>query len=179
MSLRSTDFLNRFLYWRILWGCNWQIPELHGKLNSPHLDELPPLMRMLILLWKPGRNLRCQLANAIERAHIHNANYDVKKKNMLVTAEDESGIHIWDLRKHKFPVKELPGHTWIWVVTCNPECNGLILSAGTDSTVNLWLAPASAGDESTSESIAESPTQQADPLHNSYGDYEDSVYGLA
>lgn len=28
-----------------------------------------------------------------------------------VTAEDESGIHIWDLRKPKSPVKELPGHT--------------------------------------------------------------------
>lgn len=28
-----------------------------------------------------------------------------------VTAEDESGIHIWDLRKLKFPVAELPGHS--------------------------------------------------------------------
>ena len=28
-----------------------------------------------------------------------------------VTAEEESGIHIWDLRKPKIPVKELPGHT--------------------------------------------------------------------
>ncbi|XVE94434.1 hypothetical protein REPUB_Repub02eG0008100 [Reevesia pubescens] len=114
-------------------------------------------------------------ANAIECAHIRNANYDVKKKHILVTAEDESGIHIWDLRKPKIPVKELPGHThWTWAVTCNPEYDGLILSAGTDSTVNLWLAPTSAGDE-TSESIAESPTQQADPLLNSYSDYEDSA----
>ncbi|XWS24585.1 hypothetical protein CRYUN_Cryun28dG0115600 [Craigia yunnanensis] len=118
--------------------------------------------------------------NAIERAHIRNANYDVKKKHILVTAEDEFGIHIWDLRKPKFPVKELPGHThWTWAVTCNPEYDGLILSAGTDSTVNLWLAPTSAVDESTSESITESPAQQADPLLNSYSDYEDSVYGLA
>ncbi|OMP03032.1 hypothetical protein CCACVL1_02616, partial [Corchorus capsularis] len=51
-------------------------------------------------------------------------------------------------------------------------------SAGTDSTVNLWLAPTSATDESISESIAEPPTKQADPLLNSYSDYEDSVYGL-
>ncbi|XVF63554.1 hypothetical protein PTKIN_Ptkin09bG0096000 [Pterospermum kingtungense] len=116
-------------------------------------------------------------ANAIERAHIRLANYDVKKKHILVTAEDESGIHIWDLRKPKIPLKELPGHThWTWAVTFNPEFGGLILSAGTDSTVNLWLASTSAGDEPTSESIAEPATQQADSLLNSYSDYEDSVY---
>ncbi|GMI83073.1 hypothetical protein like AT1G20540 [Hibiscus trionum] len=118
--------------------------------------------------------------NAVERAHIRNANYDMKKNHILVTAEDESGIHIWDLRKPKSPVEELPGHThWTWAVTCNPEYDGLILSAGTDSTVNLWMAPTSAEDEATSESIAESHAQQADPLLNSYSDYEDSVYGLA
>ncbi|KAG4147962.1 hypothetical protein ERO13_D05G256300v2 [Gossypium hirsutum] len=118
--------------------------------------------------------------NAIERAHIRNANYDMKKSHILVTAEDESGIHIWDLRKPKSPAKELPGHThWTWAVTCNPEYDGLILSAGTDSTVNLWQAPTSAEDKATSESITEPLNQQADPLLNSYSDYEDSVYGLA
>ncbi|XP_039003309.1 WD repeat-containing protein DWA2-like [Hibiscus syriacus] len=117
--------------------------------------------------------------NAIECAHIRNANYDMKNNHILVTAEDESGIHIWDIRKPKSPVKDLPGHTHLtWAVTCNPEYDGLSLSAGTDSTVNLWMAPTSAEDEATSESIAESPTQQADPLLNSYSDYEDSVYGL-
>ncbi|PPD76182.1 hypothetical protein GOBAR_DD26884 [Gossypium barbadense] len=128
--------------------------------------------------------------NAIERAHIRNANYDMKKSHILVTAEDESGIHIWDLRKPKSPAKELPGHThccltpsrkkWVkfrtWAVTCNPEYDGLILSAGTDSTVNLWQAPTSAEDKATSESITEPLNQQADPLLNSYSDYEDSVY---
>ncbi|KAK8552438.1 hypothetical protein V6N13_120838 [Hibiscus sabdariffa] len=118
--------------------------------------------------------------NAIEHAHIHNANYDMKKNHILVTAEDESGIHIWDTRKPKSPIQELPGHThWTWAVTCNPEYDGLILSAGTDSTVNLWMAPTSVEDEAITESIAESPAQQADPLLNSYSDYEDSVYGLA
>lgn len=28
-----------------------------------------------------------------------------------VTAEDESGIHIWDLRMPKIPIQDLPGHT--------------------------------------------------------------------
>ncbi|KAJ8772562.1 hypothetical protein K2173_027739 [Erythroxylum novogranatense] len=115
--------------------------------------------------------------NAIECAHVRNIDYDLKNNHILVTAEDESGIRIWDLRMAKVPIKELPGHThWTWAITCNPEYDGLILSGGTDSVVNLWFASTSTGDESTSESLLE---RQAEPLLNSYSDYEDSVYGLA
>ncbi|CAA2958050.1 WD repeat-containing protein DWA2-like [Olea europaea var. sylvestris] len=117
--------------------------------------------------------------NSIQHAHVRTVDYDTKKKYMLVTAEDESGIHIWDLRKPKFPVSELPGHShWTWTVKCNPEYEGLILSAGTDSAVNLWSVPSSS-DDSTSDSLVESPTRRVDPLLHSYTDYEDSVYDLA
>ncbi|KAL2499264.1 Transducin/WD40 repeat-like superfamily protein [Abeliophyllum distichum] len=117
--------------------------------------------------------------NSIQHAHVRNVDYDTKNKYMLVTAEDESGIHIWDLRKPKFPVSELPGHShWTWTVKCNPEYEGLILSAGTDSAVNLWLVPPSS-DDSALDSLLESPTRRVDPLLHSYTDYEDSVYDLA
>lgn len=118
--------------------------------------------------------------NSIEHAHVRNLDYDMKKKYMLVTADDESGIHIWDMRMLNFPFLELPGHAhWTWTVKCNPELEGLILSAGTDSAVNLWLASPPNSDDLTSESLMESPTRQVDPLLNSYTDYEDSIYGLA
>ncbi|XP_044512323.1 WD repeat-containing protein DWA2 isoform X2 [Mangifera indica] len=91
--------------------------------------------------------------NSIEHAHVRNVDFDTKKKHILVTAADEYGIHIWDLRKLK--------------------------SAGTDSTVNLWLASLSSSGDEPSESSFELPTQRANPLLNSYSDYEDSVYGLA
>ncbi|VVA91994.1 unnamed protein product [Arabis nemorensis] len=118
--------------------------------------------------------------NSIERAHVRNVDYNPKREHILVTGEDESGIHVWDLRKSKVPVQELPGHThWTWAVRCNPEYDGLILSAGTDSAVNLWYASASSGDDKTSESSVESPRQRINLLLNSYTDYEDSVYGLA
>ncbi|KAJ0025236.1 hypothetical protein Pint_09260 [Pistacia integerrima] len=118
--------------------------------------------------------------NSIERAHVRNMDYDTKKKHILVTAADEYGIHIWDLRKLKVPIQELPGHThWTWAVSCSPEYDGLLLSAGTDSTVNLWLASMSSSGDEPSESSIESPTRRANPLLNSYSDYEDSVYGLA
>ncbi|KAM7514000.1 hypothetical protein LguiA_003583 [Lonicera macranthoides] len=118
--------------------------------------------------------------NSIECAHVRNVDYDSKKKYMLVTAEDESGLRVWDLRRPKVPVVELPGHShWTWAVKCNPEYEGLILSAGTDSAVNLWSASTPTNDDLTSESSLEPATKRVDALLNSYSDYEDSVYGLA
>ncbi|KAF6159815.1 hypothetical protein GIB67_030073 [Kingdonia uniflora] len=66
--------------------------------------------------------------NSIEHAHVHNIDYSKKKQNILVTAEDEAGIHIWDLRMPNVPVRELPGHAhWTWTVQFNPEYDELIL----------------------------------------------------
>ncbi|XP_051139298.1 WD repeat-containing protein DWA2-like [Andrographis paniculata] len=118
--------------------------------------------------------------DSIEHAHVRNVDYNMKKRYMLVTAEEESGIHIWDLRKLKFPVADLPGHShWTWNVKCNPEYEGLILSAGTDSAVNLWLALPPTPNDSGHESLIESTNRTVEPLLNSFNDYEDSVYGLA
>ncbi|KAL0694984.1 hypothetical protein Bca4012_062164 [Brassica carinata] len=115
--------------------------------------------------------------NSIERAHVRGVDYNPKREHILITAEDESGIHVWDLRKAKTPVQELPGHThWTWAVKCNPEYDGLILSAGTDSAVNLWYASTN---EKSPKSPVESTRQRVNLLLNSYTDYEDSVYGLA
>ncbi|RXH73391.1 hypothetical protein DVH24_013075 [Malus domestica] len=116
--------------------------------------------------------------NSIEHAHVRNVDYNPKKKHVLITAEDESGIRIWDLRKPKVPIQELPGHThWTWAVLYNPEYDGLILSSGTDSAVNLWFASPPSDDESGR--LVDSSTRRIDPLLNSYSDYEDSIYGLA
>ncbi|KAF5955474.1 hypothetical protein HYC85_008330 [Camellia sinensis] len=103
--------------------------------------------------------------NSIEHAHVRNVDYDTKKKFILVTAEDESGIHIWDLRMLKVPILELPGHAhWTWAVRCNPEYDGLVLSAGTDSAVNLWMASPPSSDDLSSESLMDSHTRSVDPL---------------
>ncbi|KAK9112529.1 hypothetical protein Scep_020048 [Stephania cephalantha] len=118
--------------------------------------------------------------SSIERAHVRAMDYNKKKQNLLVTADDEAGICIWDLRMSNSPVRELPGHThWTWSVQFNPEYDELILSAGTDSAVNLWYAPSISSDDSPTEGLMESPTHRKDPLLNSYNDYEDSVYGIA
>ncbi|XP_022951369.1 WD repeat-containing protein DWA2-like [Cucurbita moschata] len=140
-------------------------------------------------------------------AYIRNVDYNPKRKHLLVTAEDETGISLWDLRNPKVPIQQLPGHThWTCAARCNPEYDGLILSAGTDSAVNLWLPSVSNGELKSESSCSclgcfffflfkiyadtcylyklmsrsvDSPPQQGDPLLHSYSDYEDSVYGLA
>ncbi|KAF5197872.1 Earp and garp complex-interacting protein, partial [Thalictrum thalictroides] len=118
--------------------------------------------------------------NSIEHAHVRSLDYNKKRQNILVTAEEEAGIRVWDLRMTNSPVRDFPGHAhWTWAVQFNPEYEELILSAGTDSAVNLWFASSLSSDDTSSESLVESPTRLVDPLLNSYNDYEDSVYGLA
>lgn len=150
---------------------------LSGGAWDPHdVNAVALTSESAIQLW----DLRTmKMTNSTEQAHARNVEYDVKKKHILVTAEDESGIRIWDLRMLKLPITELPGHAhWTWAVRCNPEYDGLILSAGTDSAVNLWSAPVRS-EKATAESAVESPRKRADSLLHTYSDYEDSVYGLA
>ncbi|XP_023002899.1 WD repeat-containing protein DWA2-like [Cucurbita maxima] len=110
---------------------------------------------------------------------IRNVDYNPKRKHLLVTAVEETGISLWDLRKPKVPIQQLPGQThWTCAARSNPEHDGLILSAGTHSAVSLWL-PSVCNGELKSERSVDSPPQQGDPLLHSYSDYEDSVYGLA
>ncbi|KAB1203573.1 WD repeat-containing protein DWA2 [Morella rubra] len=116
----------------------WQIPELYGELNSPQLERItsleahvgkikccccgvtaesnyfnsPVLIFIEFVLQSLGTITRIGWkTNSIDRAHIRNVDYNPKKKHILVTAEDESGVHVWDLRKPKVPIQELPGHT--------------------------------------------------------------------
>ncbi|XP_068480771.1 WD repeat-containing protein DWA2-like isoform X2 [Phaseolus vulgaris] len=48
---------------------------------------------------------------SVECSHVCSVDYHPQKQHILVTAEHESGIHIWDVRKPKVPIQELPGHT--------------------------------------------------------------------
>ncbi|KAH7849104.1 hypothetical protein Vadar_013040 [Vaccinium darrowii] len=99
-----------------------------------------------------------------------------------LTAEDASGIHIWDLRMPKFPILELPGHPH-WArhnIMVKEDMNTHFLAECRNRlSGQLWLASLPSINDLSSESLVESPTRQIDPLLNSYSDYEDSVYGVA
>ncbi|KAB2628323.1 hypothetical protein D8674_033118 [Pyrus ussuriensis x Pyrus communis] len=78
--------------------------------------------------------------NSIEHAHVRNVDYNPKKKHVLITAEDESGIHVWDLRKPNVPIQELPGHTQrTWAARYNPEYDGLMLVCLEWSSREPWI----------------------------------------
>ncbi|XP_042494765.1 WD repeat-containing protein DWA2-like [Macadamia integrifolia] len=152
--------------------------SLSGGAWDPHnQNAVAAICDSLIQFW----DIRTmKKTNSIEHAHVRNVDYNPKKHHIIVTAEDESGICIWDLRMPKIPISELPGHAhWTWAVQFNPEYDELILSAGTDSAVNLWSVSYGSSDGSTSESLLHPLSRRVDPLLNSYSDYEDSVYGLA
>ncbi|KAG0484294.1 hypothetical protein HPP92_008373 [Vanilla planifolia] len=118
-------------------------------------------------------------STSIENAHFRDMDYNPKKQHIIVTAEDGSGVHVWDLRKPSFPLSDLPGHVhWTWAVRYNPEYAELILSAGTDSSVNL-LALTTGSNDSSHESVVDYEVLPVDTFLHSYGDYEDSVYGIA
>ncbi|KAL5984199.1 hypothetical protein ACLOJK_018303 [Asimina triloba] len=149
---------------------------LSGGAWDPHdQNAVAGICDSLIQFW----DLRTmKKTNTIEHIHVRNLDYNPKKQHLLVTAEDESGIHIWDLRMPKVPIRELPGHTHWYFLSFIVKLQNL-MSAGTDSAVNLWFVPASNSDDSAPDSLVESPTCRVEPLLNSYNDYEDSVYGLA
>uniref|UniRef100_I1QL26 EIPR1-like beta-propeller domain-containing protein n=1 Tax=Oryza glaberrima TaxID=4538 RepID=I1QL26_ORYGL len=151
------------------------LPNLRGGSWDPHdHNSIAAITDSSLHCW----DLRSmKKSNAIEHAHFRDVDYNPKKQHLITTAEDEFGIRLWDLRMLKYPLKNLPGHShWTWAVRHNPEHDQLILSAGTDSTVNLWFAKVGT-DDSGPESPPGSPTREEEPLLNSYTDYEDSIYG--
>ncbi|XP_006660371.1 WD repeat-containing protein DWA2 [Oryza brachyantha] len=153
------------------------LPNLRGGAWDPHNhNSVAAITDSSLHCW----DLRSmKKSNAIEHAHFRDVDYNPKKEHLIATAEDEFGIHLWDLRTLKHPLKNLPGHShWTWAVRHNPEHDQLILSAGTDSTVNLWFAKVGT-DDLGPESPSGSPAREEEPLLNSYTDYEDSIYGIA
>ncbi|XBI00064.1 hypothetical protein VPH35_129232 [Triticum aestivum] len=146
------------------------LPNLRGGAWDPHNHNAVATITDSSLHFWDLRSMK--RSNAIEHAHIRDVDYNPKKQNIIATAEDEFGIRLWDLRMLKHPLKDLPGHShWTWAVRHNPEYDELILSAGTDSAVNLWLAKVGTDDSG--------PERQEEPLLHSYTDYEDSIYGIA
>uniref|UniRef100_A0ACD5Y8A1 Uncharacterized protein n=2 Tax=Avena sativa TaxID=4498 RepID=A0ACD5Y8A1_AVESA len=153
------------------------LPNLRGGAWDPHNHNAVAAITDSSLHFWDLRSMK--RSNAIEHAHIRDVDYNPKKQNIIATAEDEFGIRLWDLRMPKHPLKDLPGHShWTWAARHNPEYDELILSAGTDSAVNLWLAEVGT-DDSRPESPSGSRSRQEEPLLHSYTDYEDSIYGIA
>ncbi|RZR73291.1 hypothetical protein BHM03_00022481 [Ensete ventricosum] len=82
--------------------------------------------------------------SSIEQAHARDFDYNPKKQHLLVsavTAEDISGIRLWDLRSPKFPVKELPGHAH-WYLS---YLVSLLLSYIIDAVMELLILLCSGG----------------------------------
>ena len=86
------------------------------------------------------------------------------------------------------PLLELGGHShWVWQAKYNPHHDSLLLSASSDSLVNLWHTPTTAGASNLrGQGTSKGPSQTGqkgfgkeahDGKACTYDDHEDSVYG--
>ncbi|KHN33811.1 WD repeat-containing protein DWA2 [Glycine soja] len=179
----------------------WQIPELYGELNSPQLERITSLDTdsgkiKCILWWPSGRHDKLI---SINEENLYLWNLDVSKKTAQVQSQDSAGmLHklsggAWDPHDVSSVAATCESYLQFWDVrtmkkTMSIECSHVcsvdyhpqkqhILSAGTDSTVNLWLASTNHDELTTESRQVDSSARWVDPLLNTYSDYEDSIYG--
>ncbi|KAL3130790.1 hypothetical protein ABBQ38_000129 [Trebouxia sp. C0009 RCD-2024] len=124
---------------------------------------------------------------------VRDIDFAHQQQHRIVSAGDDCKVCIWDLRAlgaSATPLLELGGHShWVWQAKYNPHHDSLLLSASSDSLVNLWHTPISAGESSArGQGAPRGPSQTGqkgfgkeaqDGLACTYDDHEDSVYGVA
>jgi WD40 repeat protein len=105
----------------------------------------------------------------------------VNKPYYYVTCGEDRLIKFWDSRKLQAPVKHLAGHThWVCTVRYNPAHDQLLLSAGTDSLVNLWrVSSISSAPLLEMEDPTSSGHDSPDLRVKAFQDHEESVYSVA
>lgn len=127
---------------------------------------------------------------------VRDVDFAHQQQNRVVSAGDDCRLCIWDLRSlgsSISPLLELGGHShWIWQAKYNPHHDSLLLSASSDSLVNLWHTPLTAEESSGRGSGGSRGPQTGGvslakgfgkDVHDgkacTYDDHEDSVYGAA
>lgn len=121
-------------------------------------------------------------AQGVRDAHegtVRDVDYNPNKPYHVVSGGEDRKVRFWDLRKADRPLRTLAKHShWAWNVRYNRFHDQLVLSAGTDSYVNLWsivsISSAPLGD-------LEDPAneREGDKLIKTYDEHEDSVYSVA
>lgn len=128
------------------------------------------------------RQRRGGLKSRIQNAHeatIKDVDYNPNKPYHIVTGGDDRQIRIWDLRSPEAALLVLSSHShWVHSVKYNRFHDQLLLSAGSDSTVNLWSvvsrSSAPLGDLEDPQN-----EKEGDRLVQSYKEHDDSVYSIA
>jgi len=117
-------------------------PRLAWDPHGVHGTAVTVGSNVKILDWRAGSNTESGMIESF-RAHrfgVADIDYNPNKPFVLASAGLDGLIKFWDLRKAKAPLLTARGgHThYAWNVKYNPFHDQLVLSTGTDSTVNLW-----------------------------------------
>lgn len=118
----------------------------------------------------------------IENAHLHkvlDVDANPNKPYHVISGGKDCLAKIWDLRRPMEPMTIIAGHShWVTNVKYNRFHDQLILTAGTDSLVNLWsLVSISSAPLSDLEGNIYSPKSgEQDRLIRQFEEHEESVY---
>ena len=97
----------------------------------------------------------------------------------LVTCGHDRFMRVWDLRKLGSPVRTVGGHShWVTCARYNPFHDQLVLTGGSDHSVNLWRIASC----SSSPWVGSPENEDDDPADvrvRSIDQHEDSVYAVA
>lgn len=117
------------------------------------------------------------------RAHrfgVADIDYNPNKPFVLATAGLDGLLKFWDLRNPRIPLLTARGgHAhYTWNVKYNPFHDQLVLSTGTDSTVNLWRISSISSAPLLAE-VDDASETSAPNLRVARYEHADSVYGMA
>ncbi|KAJ9074528.1 hypothetical protein DSO57_1005551 [Entomophthora muscae] len=95
--------------------------------------------------------------------------------HILASGGRDGSVKLWDYRQYKEPLYQITHHThWVWDVAFNPQYDQLILTASSDSLVNLESV-----NSLSSLSGLGTNSSRSDRLVCPYSQHEDSVYSVA
>jgi len=176
-----------------------------GSLSAPKVKNVMgkgDMRKSSALCWEPWGSASSVLVNSynsiqcwdtrsstmawqIEHAHslqIRDIDCNVNVLFSFCSAGDDSSIKFWDYRKPSEPIKnilELSSHShWVWSAKHNPSYDQLLVSASSDTVVNLWDLTDISSVAGNNVNISKKSDE--DWLVKSYCDGDgDSIYSVA
>ncbi|KAI8071779.1 WD40-repeat-containing domain protein [Gongronella butleri] len=155
---------------------------------NPHSTEVVAVGAQSMGGWDLRSGQSTFLRRDAHASTIRALDYNANKPHHLATGGDDAKVRLWDTRQLNDPLLVLDGHThWVWSVGFNKFHDQILLSSGSDTSVQLHsvvsVSSAANMDHDTTDSddeySMESQSKQQDRLIATYDQHEDSVYAVA
>eukprot|EP00029_Vermamoeba_vermiformis_P006934 TRINITY_DN2858_c0_g1_i1.p1 TRINITY_DN2858_c0_g1~~TRINITY_DN2858_c0_g1_i1.p1 ORF type:complete len:353 (+),score=80.60 TRINITY_DN2858_c0_g1_i1:58-1116(+) len=147
-----------------------------GVWNTYFTEQVVTCCGLDIISWDSKSN---KAAFTIAGAHgqfVRSVDINSNNPYYLVSGGDDSKVKFWDWRNTKQPVLQFTNHShWVTCVRYNKLKDSLVLSASTDSLVNLYSAASIAFQNPSMDGDSKMKYKRDEQIRT-YDDHEDSVY---